>query len=141
MPTLSNPKHEKFAKNRALGMSITESYSNAGYEPHRQNASRLMMTNDDIKNRIRELLGNIDEEFKVTRDNLNKVYLKQLVKADDANNYRAAKDIADSLARMNGLIVTRHESGKAGDFDNLTDYELLELIAEPLGDSRADDSE
>jgi hypothetical protein len=52
-----------------------------------------------------------------------------------------AKGIADSIARVNGLLINRYEHGKAGEFEALSDNELLELIAEPLGDSRSEGEE
>ena len=54
MPELANKRHEQFARNLASGNSASQSYINAGYQPCRQNASRLS-SNDDIKQRVIEI--------------------------------------------------------------------------------------
>jgi hypothetical protein len=78
---------------------------------------------------------------KYDRETLNKVYTSLLITAKKLNKIETAKGIADSLARVNGLLINRYEHGKAGDFEALSDNELLELIATPLGDSRAEGDE
>jgi len=141
MPTLSNPRHELFAQNIVKGMNRTKAYQMAGYVKDDGNATRLMTVNDSIQNRIAELFDATIPEVKWDRETAIRQYTELLMQAKSAKNIGLAIKAMDSISRVNGLIITRHESGKAGDFDNLTDYELLELIAEPLGDSRADDSE
>jgi len=141
MPTLSNPRHELFAQNIVKGMNRTKAYQMAGYVKDDGNATRLMTVNDSIQNRIAELFDETMPEVKWDRENVNRQYTELLYKLKRANKLEAAAKVVDSISRVNGLIITRHESGKAGEFEGLTDYELLELIAEPLGDSRADGSE
>jgi phage terminase small subunit len=141
MPALPNAKQELFCQNYVKGMSQAEAYEKAGYAPNRCNASRLMKTNENIPARIVELFDETMPEVKWDRENVNKQYTELLYKLKRANKLEAAAKVVDSISRVNGLIITRHETGKAGEFEGLTDYELLELIAEPLGDSRADDSE
>ena len=140
MPTLPNPKHELFCQERAKGKTQVEAYKIAGYAPDDGHASRLA-GNGRIMSRVEELLGISIPSIKYDREEINKVYTYLLKEAKDANKIETAKAVADSIAKVNGLIVTRHETGKAGEFEALTDYELLELIAEPLGDSRAEGEE
>jgi hypothetical protein len=54
MAALCNAQHEKFARAIVAGRNATQAYRDAGYQPCRQNASRLM-THDDIQRRITEL--------------------------------------------------------------------------------------
>jgi uncharacterized protein DUF5681 len=54
MPELTNKRHEQFAKEVARGKSASQAYIAAGYQPCRQNASRLS-SHDDIKARVTEL--------------------------------------------------------------------------------------
>jgi hypothetical protein len=141
MPTLSNPRHELFAQNIVKGMNRTKAYQMAGYVKDDGNATRLMTVNDSIQNRIAELFDATIPEVKWDRETALRQYTELLMQAKSAKNIGLAIKAMDSISRVNGLIITRHETGKAGEFEGLTDYELLELIAEPLGDSRADDSE
>ena len=113
----------------------------AGYKKDDGNATRLMTVNDSIPIRVEELLEESIPSIRYDREELNKVYTYLLKRAKLKDKIETAKGIADSIAKVNGLIVTRHETGKAGEFEALTDYELLELIAEPLGDSRAEGEE
>jgi hypothetical protein len=55
-----------------------------------------------------------------------------------ANNLAAANVAADKLARLDGHMVDRKEIGGPGDFANLSDAELIELIAEPLNGAEGD---
>jgi phage terminase small subunit len=54
MPVLKNPKHEAFAQARVAGLSVEAAYVEAGYKPHRSNASRLS-GRDSIQRRMAEL--------------------------------------------------------------------------------------
>ena len=137
MPTLPNAKQELFCQNYVKGMSQAEAYEKAGYVPNRCNASRLMKTNENIPARIAELYDETIPDIKWDRNALNNVYSSILVEARKAKNLAIAAKVADSIARVNGLIVNRTEHGSAGEFDTLSDHELIELIAEPLGGAGA----
>jgi hypothetical protein len=56
MPVLRNPRHEKFSKLVASGVSASESYAAVGYKPTgaKQAASRLL-TNVDVRERVSKL--------------------------------------------------------------------------------------
>ena len=140
MPPLPNPKQELFCQERAKGKTQVESYKIAGYAPDDGHASRLA-GNGRIVSRIEQILEETIPDVKYDREAVNQIYTSLLIAAKKANKIETAKNIADSISRVNGLIITRHETGKAGEFESLSDQELLELIAEPLGESRIDDSE
>lgn len=54
MPVLKNAKHERFAQERAKGVSAAMAYVTAGYKRHDGNASRLS-GNEKVAARIEEL--------------------------------------------------------------------------------------
>lgn len=57
MGPLKNPKHEIFAQEFAAGKTATAAMITAGYSEKwaRQNSTRLVTTNDDLRSRIAEL--------------------------------------------------------------------------------------
>src|SRR5262245_26200191 len=54
MPTLQNPRHERFAQELATGKSADAAYIVAGYRANRSNAARLS-ANQDIQKRVAEI--------------------------------------------------------------------------------------
>lgn len=75
MPVLSNPRHELFAQSLATGKSATEAYRLAGYEGDRRNAARLA-TNDDIADRVEELLRAGARRAEVTVEQVVREYAR-----------------------------------------------------------------
>lgn len=59
MSVLRNAKHERFAQNLAAGMSQADAYEDAGYKPHRGNASTLAQ-DQNILERVQELFDKRD---------------------------------------------------------------------------------
>jgi phage terminase small subunit len=56
MPTLRNPRHERFAQELAGGKTGIEAHRLAGYKPDRGNATRLQQK-DSISHRVAEILA------------------------------------------------------------------------------------
>jgi phage terminase small subunit len=54
MPTLQNPRHERFAQELATGKSADAAYALVGYRANRSNAARLS-ANQDIERRVAEI--------------------------------------------------------------------------------------
>jgi phage terminase small subunit len=54
MKPLDNQRHERFAQALARGLSATDAYAEAGYQPDRGNAARLT-ANDSIRQRVAEI--------------------------------------------------------------------------------------
>ena len=54
MPTLQNPRHERFAQELATGKSADAAYVLAGYRTNRSNAARLSASRD-IQKRVAEI--------------------------------------------------------------------------------------
>ena len=61
MPTLRNPRHERFAEELATGKTADAAYVLAGYQENRSNAARLNAAQDcganrsNIRSRLRTL--------------------------------------------------------------------------------------
>lgn len=138
MPPLENPRREKFAKGIVKGKSQIKAYEEAGYSPKRQNAHRLM-TNDDVAARIIELQSMDVRGLKVDREFSRNMFLNNYNLAIKSGNLSAANVAAEKLAKLFGLMVERREVGAAGEFSQLSDAQLIEILAEPLdafGDGR-----
>jgi hypothetical protein len=54
VPTLGNPRHERFAQELGTGKSADAAYGLAGYRANRSNAARLS-ANQDIQKRVAEI--------------------------------------------------------------------------------------
>ena len=54
MPTLQNPRHERFAQELATGKTADAAYVLAGYRANRSNAARLS-AGHDIQKRVAEI--------------------------------------------------------------------------------------
>jgi len=54
VPTLRNPRHERFAQELATGKTADAAYGLAGYRENRSNAARLS-ANQDIQKRVAEV--------------------------------------------------------------------------------------
>jgi phage terminase small subunit len=54
MPTLQNPRHERFAQELVIGKTADAAYVLAGYRANRSNAARLS-ANQDIQRRVAEI--------------------------------------------------------------------------------------
>ena len=142
MPPLSNPRHEKFAKAVAKGKPKYKAYAEAGYSEDRGNATRLT-TNDSVAARIIELQSMDVRGLKVDREFSRNMFLKNYNLAIEAGNLSAANVAAEKLAKLFGLMVERREVGAAGEFSQLSDAQLIEILAEPIdafGDSDGDDT-
>lgn len=69
MPTLLNPKHERFAQGLAQGLTADAAYVDAGYAENRHNAARLGRE-EHIRTRVEELQGRVAERAAVTAESL-----------------------------------------------------------------------
>ena len=119
MPTLRNPRREKFALALSEGKSASQAYIDAGYKPCRQNAAR-MMTNDDIKARVAELQAGAAAKAEVTLETILAELADAAVVAESKGQAQALVSAAMARAKLAGLLVERVEVGAPGDFDGLT---------------------
>lgn len=157
MPTLSNPKYERFARAVSEGKSGVDAYLDAGHQVSRKvaavNASRLMQKSE-IKARIADLRAQRAEiETKATqravataveelaiskertlRELASVAYAGPLELAGwgepSARHLQAKVAALEKIARCQGLFIDRKEIGQPGDFDRMDDAELDQAIAE-----------
>src|SRR5262249_49203080 len=139
MGTLANPRHEKFARlvwaASAKDYRRALAYLAAGYrakldlsEPDKCHSAdvgaSVLLKNPKVKRRIGELATMAAKRHEITQDSL----LEELEQARQAalTNNQASAAVAASMgkAKLCGMIVERKDTGKPGDFDNMTVEEL-----------------
>jgi hypothetical protein len=69
MPTLGNPRHERFSQELATGKTADAAYVLAGYRGNRSNAARLS-ANRDIQKRVAEIQSLGAERAAITVETL-----------------------------------------------------------------------
>ena len=145
MPALRNPRHERAAQARARGKTQTKAYEEAGYKPHKQNASRLM-TNDDFGRRVAEIQHEEQERLILSKkalidavlENVEKALGRRPVKIGKAGEQREVflyrGEVANNAIRLAGLEIgmfnERKELKLVADFDKYSDAELVQLLAQ-----------
>ncbi|MET3925635.1 terminase small subunit [Devosia sp. 2618] len=114
MAVLKNAKHERFAQGLAKGMTADEAYVEAGYKPHRGNASTLR-ANQNILDRLAELQNRAAERAVVTvasiTDRLLNIATKP-EKSSDAPMLSVARAALMDAAKLNGLVVEKNLSAQ-----------------------------
>ncbi len=71
MPVLKNARHERFAQNRAKGMSPGPAYTAAGYKAKAKSAEaagRRLLQNVTVRDRLAELQGRNAKQITDVRD-------------------------------------------------------------------------
>jgi hypothetical protein len=129
MPTLQNPRHEKFAAELAAGKCAAEAYERAGYVKNFGNCIRLK-GNERVSARVDEILQEatkkIVQDIEYTRDTLLFEMEKARQLALKRGQASAAVQCTMGKAKILGLIIDRREVGEVGAFDHMTDEELIE---------------
>ena len=124
MPTLENPKHERFAQELAKGRTQAEAYKSAGYAPSEPNASRLK-SNDKVAARVAEIQERAAIRTEVTVATITERLLAIATKAegkDEASMLSVARASLMDAAKLNGLVVDKSMKAEA------TLEELLDSI-------------
>jgi phage terminase small subunit len=142
MPTLRNPKHERFAQEIANGKSISAAYKLAGFKPHRGNASSLGRK-QSIAERVAEILRSREQKnAKVTERAIEKAAItkadvigmliedRALARANVQTS--AAIRAAELLGKELGMFIDRREQGRPGEFDGLDREELEQHLVDEL---------
>jgi len=119
MPILENPKHEAFCQAYIVNRhNATQAYMEAGYDADEESARRLgskLLTNLDVKERLKELRSQVQAEDLITIDGLieemNEV--KSTAKADNQLNIVAK--ILEMQGKMIAAFTDKKElTGKNG---------------------------
>jgi len=137
MEILQNARHERFAQNKAKGMSATEAYEKAGYKPSRQHAARLA-TKGDIVARVAELQGSTAKQITDVRDAARQHTQAAVETLVSVMEDRKAPPSA-RVAAANGLLDRGH--GKATQYveanvsvlDSLS-FEQMQVLLAALDD-------
>jgi hypothetical protein len=127
MPTLQNSRREKFAQELAAGHSAVEAYKRAGYKPNYGNCIRLKV-NESISARVLELQHRGAVRAEVTVASLVQELDEARTTALRLGQASAAVAATMGKAKVTGQIIDRAEVGKPGEFDSMTENELLEFI-------------
>ena len=127
MPTLKNPRHEKFAQEIAKAKTATAAMAAAGYSDPR-NSTRLTK-NDEIRRRIDELKERGAARAEVSVASLLSELEEARLLALKRGQASAAVQCSMGKAKITGHIIDRREVGDAGAFDGMTDEELISAAA------------
>ena len=119
LPAKLNSRQEKFANNLAMGMPKAKAYAEAGYKPDPGNPTRLT-ENDRVQKRVAELQERAAIETGIAIQSIT-ADLAEVVKEasalpQSAGTLNARRAALMDIATLNGLVVTRSETGKPGDF-------------------------
>lgn len=165
MPTLDDPRHEKFAQELARGASNADAYMAAGYNTKSvaaasANANRLLK-NAAVRARVEELQGKAaeiavldrawvldrlmrnaricmgEETVKVKRAKRGTTDVQEIeVHARDPREANKALELLGKTPEL-ALFIDRVEQGRPGEFAQMTDEELERFIAEKAPNGHA----
>jgi phage terminase small subunit len=135
MPVLSNPRHERFCQYLAQGKTASEAYELAGYKPSRFNASHLA---DNPK--VIERLQQITTEIAKVSTKITQVTVESLIEqaqqvrasAMESKQLSAAVAAIKEVGVLSGVRVERKEVGAPGEFETMSDAELLAALRERM---------
>lgn len=114
MPVLKNARHEAFAQALAQGKSADEAYTQAGYKPHRGNASTLR-AKQNIVDRVAELQQKVAKKVEVTVESLAGELEEARAIALKEKQSSAAVQATMGKAKLFGFLIERHRhSGPNG---------------------------
>ena len=130
---LKNTRHERFASELAQGFCACEAYGRAGYARHRQNAARLLMTNDDIKSRVSELQQAAAKNSEITVESLMAELELARQKATDLNQLSAAVRATGEKIKLSGLSVQKIEVSEPEFNDTMSITEILDRVIAERG--------
>jgi len=135
MPTLANPKHERFAQALADGKSQFEAHGIAGYKAHRGNASSLAQ-DKSIVERVAEILAE--------REHVQAEGLKLAIEQTGITKARVLEEYAKlGFANMLDYMRVGHDGDPVLDFSALTRDQaaaLVEVTVEDFKDGRGEDA-
>ena len=108
MPRLKNDRHERFCHEYIKDQNATQAYIRAGYSKNGANRlSSRLMSKDVIRARIKELLGEVCAEAKLTRQWILEKWMRLaeyglVEKEDIPQDCRTAIDALRELGKLEG---------------------------------------
>jgi hypothetical protein len=127
MPPLSNPRQEKFVQLAVAGAPLIEAYVNAGYDHNYGNASRLK-SSEKVDQRMKELQGYAADLTQVTVATLVGMADEVRGLAIVDKQHSAAVGAIKEMGILTGLRIDRREVGSPGEFERMSDEELMKEI-------------
>jgi hypothetical protein len=139
MPTLRNPRHERFAQLLANGRTAVDGYEEAGYKRNTGNGPALART-EEIRARVseineerfekqREITAAAAERSVVTRQSLIEMAKEVYVQARQSGQTAAAVAALKEIGVLAGIRIERAEHGRAGEFAWLENLDASQLQA------------
>lgn len=127
MPPLDSPRQEKFVQLAVAGAPLIKAYEEAGYSPDYANAARLTR-NDEVQQRMREIQRYGQDMAQITVASLvsRADELREL--AIEHKQISAGVAAVKEIGILTGLRIDRREVGSPGEFERLSDDELLKLV-------------
>lgn len=108
MPSLDNPKHERFAQELAKGKSQAEAYAEAGYVADEGNACRLT-GNDKVQARVAEIQERGAVRAEITVSSILGELEQARLAALSAATPQSGAAVAASMgkAKLLGLVIDK----------------------------------
>jgi hypothetical protein len=118
----------KFARELAAGSKPREAAIAAGYPPGScfDGNARKRAGRDDVKRMVAELKAPIAEEMEITLKWAIREHLELYRNAKAMGQLRDAREGLKEITVLSGIRVERSEHGEPGDFERMSDEELLE---------------
>jgi hypothetical protein len=127
MPALRNPKRETFARARAEGKGLTESYAEAGYRPHAGNAHRLSR-NEKVCRRVLEIQSQSVQRTVTTIEDMIAQIDEDRRFARERGHSAAALGASRTKAQLLGFLTEQPTVG-LNFYASMTEQELMSEIA------------
>lgn len=130
MPPLSNPRHEKAARERAKGKSQLDAYKAAGFKGKTRVSAHEILTNPNVVARVAELQAKPAAKLEVTLESLMAEAEAARALAMELGQTSAAVAAIKEKGVLSGKRIERKEMGNPGDFERMSDDELDAFIEE-----------
>jgi hypothetical protein len=134
MPTLKNPRHERFAQLLASGKTATDAYELAGYKRNGGNGPAMARA-VEISERVTEINENVANRAAITKADLVEMARDIYVQARKAGQNADAVAALKEIGVLTGIRIERRESGQPGEFadiEKMTAEELIAFLQQPL---------
>ena len=128
---LTPVKQELFVQELLRGTPQAQAYEKAGYKPNPGNASELA-SSEKISKRLGWLQQRQAARKAITVDSLCEELDEARAAALADKQYATAVSASMGKAKLMGLLVERKESGKPGEFANMSTEQLRKQLDEDL---------
>ncbi len=134
MPPLDNTRHERFCHGLILGKTADRAYRDAGFKPHRGNASRLS-ADERIKVRVAELKREAAEAATIDRAwvlrEMRRLYDKTSAPDGPTWSPATAKGLLDMFGKELGMFIDRKIIGIKR-LEDMGDDELRQIAGQVI---------